>query len=105
MGSNAAPRRGGPTPMPPIAASSFVGRVREIEQLSRLLRRSRLVTLIGPGGPGKTRLALEPRSGQFRGTLVLQRDPRRPLNPPPPPFPRTGDQPPGRGPPGALRPE
>jgi predicted ATPase len=39
--------------------SSFVGRVRELDELSRLIRSSRLVTLIGPGGAGKTRLARE----------------------------------------------
>jgi predicted ATPase/DNA-binding CsgD family transcriptional regulator len=39
--------------------SSFVGRVRELDELSRLIRSSRLVTLIGPGGAGKTRLAHE----------------------------------------------
>jgi len=39
--------------------SSFVGRGAELEQLSETVRRSRLVTLIGPGGVGKTRLAVE----------------------------------------------
>jgi predicted ATPase/DNA-binding NarL/FixJ family response regulator len=39
--------------------SSLVGRVRELDELSRLIRSSRLVTLIGPGGAGKTRLARE----------------------------------------------
>lgn len=43
----------------PARASSFVGRQRELEQLDELLERSRLVTLIGPGGVGKTRLALQ----------------------------------------------
>ena len=39
--------------------SSFVGRDAELEQLREALRRSRLVTLTGPGGAGKTRLAVE----------------------------------------------
>ena len=39
--------------------SSFVGRSAELEELSEAVRSSRLVTLIGPGGVGKTRLALE----------------------------------------------
>src|SRR5205814_6683099 len=44
----------------PRPASSFVGRQREREELLHLLRNgSRLVTLSGPGGSGKTRLALE----------------------------------------------
>src|SRR2546430_5615256 len=44
----------------PRPASSFVGRVRERDELLALLRNgSRLVTLFGPGGSGKTRLALE----------------------------------------------
>jgi non-specific serine/threonine protein kinase len=36
-----------------------VGREREIDDLEPLLSRCRLVTLVGPGGAGKTRLALE----------------------------------------------
>ena len=39
--------------------SSFVGRDAELEQLREAVRSSRLVTLIGPGGAGKTRLAME----------------------------------------------
>jgi len=39
--------------------SSFVGRSAELEELSEAVRSSRLVTLIGPGGVGKTRLAVE----------------------------------------------
>ncbi|HVT70305.1 MAG TPA: BTAD domain-containing putative transcriptional regulator [Trebonia sp.] len=38
--------------------SSFVGRDAELEQLREALGRSRLVTLTGPGGVGKTRLAV-----------------------------------------------
>jgi predicted ATPase/DNA-binding SARP family transcriptional activator len=43
----------------PPAVTSFVGRDREVAQVRRLLRRSQLVTLTGPGGAGKTRLAQE----------------------------------------------
>ena len=39
--------------------TSFVGRSTELEELKEVVRSSRLVTLIGPGGVGKTRLALE----------------------------------------------
>ena len=43
----------------PVDASSFVGRDRELAELDALLRRTRLLTLAGTGGSGKTRLALE----------------------------------------------
>jgi predicted ATPase len=43
----------------PAEASSFVGRRRELRELRRLLRRTRLLTLTGTGGAGKTRLAVE----------------------------------------------
>jgi predicted ATPase/DNA-binding CsgD family transcriptional regulator/DNA-binding XRE family transcriptional regulator len=50
---------GGPGPLP-IPHSSFVGREAELGQLFSLLRgKSRLITVTGPGGVGKTRLALE----------------------------------------------
>jgi predicted ATPase/class 3 adenylate cyclase len=42
----------------PTPLSTFVGRGRELQELKALLARSRLVTLTGPGGTGKTRLAL-----------------------------------------------
>jgi predicted ATPase/DNA-binding SARP family transcriptional activator len=47
----------------PAPVTSFVGREREIEQIGALLERSRLVTLVGPGGAGKTRLAREAVAG------------------------------------------
>src|SRR5687767_8599173 len=44
----------------PRPASSFVGREREVNELTELLRASaRLVSLTGPGGSGKSRLAIE----------------------------------------------
>lgn len=56
------PARGasdGDRPYAPIPdATRFVGRDADLESLGRLLERQRLVTLVGPGGVGKTRLAL-----------------------------------------------
>ncbi|MEN3539963.1 BTAD domain-containing putative transcriptional regulator [Microbispora sp. ZYX-F-249] len=49
-------RRGGRVWAPP---TTFVGREEEVARLSALLRDSRLVTVVGPGGAGKTRLAVE----------------------------------------------
>jgi predicted ATPase/DNA-binding CsgD family transcriptional regulator len=43
----------------PLPVSSFVGRAGELGEITGLLSRSRLVTLTGPGGVGKTRLALQ----------------------------------------------
>ena len=43
--------------------TSFVGRGPEIERIGALLGSSRLVTLVGPGGAGKTRLAGEALAG------------------------------------------
>ncbi len=44
--------------MLPVPLTSFVGRTREIQELTALLERARLVTLLGAGGSGKTRLSL-----------------------------------------------
>src|SRR5688500_16294983 len=41
----------------PIRLSSFIGRRGEISEIQQLLLPNRLVTLTGPGGCGKTRLA------------------------------------------------
>ena len=43
----------------PVRLSSFVGRQREVGELCRAVSDARLSTLTGPGGVGKTRLALE----------------------------------------------
>jgi predicted ATPase/transcriptional regulator with XRE-family HTH domain len=43
----------------PIALTSFIGREGDVKQLLGLLLNERLLTLVGPGGCGKTRLALE----------------------------------------------
>ncbi|MEU6083973.1 LuxR C-terminal-related transcriptional regulator [Streptomyces sp. NPDC047108] len=42
----------------PLELTSFVGRKREVAEGKALLSRARAVTLVGPGGVGKTRLAL-----------------------------------------------
>src|SRR5882724_3955017 len=44
--------------MPPPQTSGFVGREAELARARGLLRQSRLVTITGPGGVGKTRLAV-----------------------------------------------
>jgi len=43
----------------PIALTRLVGREREIAEIARLVADNRLVTLVGAGGVGKTRLAIE----------------------------------------------
>ena len=43
----------------PNSLTSFVGRADELRAISGALSRQRLVTLVGPGGCGKTRLAIE----------------------------------------------
>ena len=48
-----------PRPAIPAPLTSFVGRDEELTQLRKLLAAGRLVTLTGPGGVGKTRLAAE----------------------------------------------
>jgi predicted ATPase/class 3 adenylate cyclase len=52
----------------PVPVSSFIGRERELEQTAAALSEARVVTLTGPGGVGKTRLALQAAAaaaGQF----------------------------------------
>lgn len=61
-----------PEPPPvglPQALTSFVGRERELEEVRELLATARLVTLTGPGGVGKTRLALRV-AGDVGGDLA-----------------------------------
>jgi predicted ATPase/DNA-binding SARP family transcriptional activator len=43
----------------PIAATTFVGRGWDMAEVGAVLAQARMVTLTGPGGCGKTRLALE----------------------------------------------
>ena len=49
------PRRPGNLP---AEASSFIGRRREIAEVRKKLTEARLISLVGPGGVGKTRLAI-----------------------------------------------
>ncbi len=55
----------------PVSRSSFVGRAEELGELAQLLRQSRLVTLIGPGGAGKSRLAAEVLRRSFADADVV----------------------------------
>ncbi|MER7212125.1 BTAD domain-containing putative transcriptional regulator [Streptosporangium sp. NPDC000239] len=48
-----------PPVAPPAQLTSFVGRAGEVAEVAELLRTARLVTLVGPGGVGKTRLSVE----------------------------------------------
>jgi predicted ATPase len=68
----------------PRPASSFVGREREVGEVAAQIREgARLVTLTGPGGSGKTRLAIESaaelvgelKAGVFWIELATVRDP------------------------------
>ncbi|SEG88575.1 Predicted ATPase [Nonomuraea solani] len=57
-GGAAEPRRAGPGRLP-APLTSFVGRAEELRLLAEALESARLVTVVGPGGVGKTRLAVE----------------------------------------------
>ncbi len=52
--------------LPPVR-SAFVGRETELQTLKDALARSRIVTLVGPGGAGKTRLAVQTSLAQVSG--------------------------------------
>jgi non-specific serine/threonine protein kinase len=51
----------------PVQVSSFVGRDKELAEVRALVGGSRLVTLTGTGGAGKTRLALQVAAGLADG--------------------------------------
>lgn len=58
----------------PVRLDSFVGRDRELEFLKNILQTSSLLTITGPGGAGKTRLALEIArqvANRFKGRVWL----------------------------------
>jgi len=67
----------------PSRLSNFIGRKKEMGELRRLLAHTRLLTILGPGGAGKTRLATEFArvqghrfaDGQIMIELVEVRDP------------------------------
>ncbi|MER5843427.1 AAA family ATPase [Streptomyces prasinus] len=64
----------------PLEPDAFVGRAAELDELSRALAASRLVTVTGPGGVGKSRLAARaaarhaPRDGVWRVELAALGD-------------------------------
>jgi len=51
----------------PAEVTSFVGRRQELREVKRLLTTTRLLTLTGSGGVGKTKLALRAAAGLARG--------------------------------------
>ncbi|WP_304999941.1 LuxR C-terminal-related transcriptional regulator [Georgenia sp. SYP-B2076] len=51
----------------PAEVTSFVGRRRELAEARKALATARLVSLVGPGGVGKTRLAVRIATGHGRG--------------------------------------
>jgi len=51
----------------PAEATSFVGRRRELAEIRKTLADARLVSLVGPGGVGKTRLAVRMATDLRRG--------------------------------------
>jgi predicted ATPase/class 3 adenylate cyclase len=58
----------------PAPLDRFVGRVHELRDVTELLRAGRMLTLLGPGGTGKTRLAVQVASGlrdHFRGRVYF----------------------------------
>jgi predicted ATPase/Tfp pilus assembly protein PilF len=68
----------------PIQLTSFIGREGELAELKELLQSTRLITLTGPGGSGKTRLAIQVavemiehfRNGVFFVALAPLTDPK-----------------------------
>ncbi|MFI9845991.1 LuxR C-terminal-related transcriptional regulator [Nonomuraea sp. NPDC051941] len=76
------PRRSGNLP---AEATSFIGRRHELAEVRKKLTEARLVSLVGPGGVGKTRLAVRMASDLGRGfpggawlvELAEVRDPAR----------------------------
>ena len=50
----------------PVPLTSFVGREKELKEIARLLSTSRLLTLTGSGGVGKTRLAIHTANDLIR---------------------------------------
>ncbi len=80
----------------PAQLTRFIGREREMAEVTRLLGATRLLTLTGSGGAGKTRLALEvgvaggprvaPPLQTAYGWWTWRRSPNRDSCPTPPPL-------------------
>ncbi len=51
----------------PAQLTSFIGRERESSEIAQALGRGRLVTLVGPGGTGKTRLSVQAAAAALDG--------------------------------------
>ena len=51
----------------PAEATSFIGRRRELAEVRKKLSAARMVSLVGPGGVGKTRLAVRIAADLARG--------------------------------------
>ncbi len=64
-------------PSVPAALTPLIGRQRELELIAEQLRDERLVTLIGPGGAGKTTLAFE-TARRTSGAVVVELAPAAP---------------------------
>jgi|SRR5579859_293272 len=68
----------------PLQLTTFIGRSQEISEVKQLLSNGRLLTLTGPGGSGKTRLAIQAaaemvedfRAGVFFVALAPIADPK-----------------------------
>src|SRR6266508_2132846 len=50
----------------PVPLTSFIGREKELKDIAKLLSSSRLLTLTGPGGVGKTRLVIQTANGLIK---------------------------------------
>ncbi|HEY8472211.1 MAG TPA: BTAD domain-containing putative transcriptional regulator [Natronosporangium sp.] len=61
-----------PGPRLPAQLTSFVGRDEELRRVAKLLGEARLVTITGPGGAGKTRLAMEAASQHPGETCLVE---------------------------------
>jgi MoxR-like ATPase len=53
----------------PAEATTFIGRRRELAELRKKLAAGRLVSLVGPGGVGKTHLAIRMVRARFPDRL------------------------------------
>lgn len=70
-GAAGPPGTSSPSRVPPRPGGRFVGREAQVASLHQLLAEQRLVTVVGTGGVGKTRLALEVVGDDEAATVVL----------------------------------